>query len=97
MDDLRLRHPQVSARIAAIVLRLLFPEEDRRRTYNVQESRLANIVCKMLTARGQDVDLKNLERWSAASRSGCLGVEICNVLSKYPSVCPVHVLIVDLR
>lgn len=64
-----------SPRVTSIVFRLLFPEEDPRRVYDMQESRLAQQLSELLCPRDN-----RLLSWNEEHSSGCLGQEIKRVL-----------------
>lgn len=61
----------------AIVLRLLFPEEDTPRKYGLQEARLASYLGSCLDSSTVFTrDTRKLKSWSKESFSGCLGEEL---------------------
>ncbi|KAJ7439863.1 hypothetical protein FB451DRAFT_1445409 [Mycena latifolia] len=63
-----------------IVFRMLFPEEDTRRKYGMQETKLA---CALANCFG--ISAKALDQWRTDGSSGCLGQEVFNVLNKSSS------------
>ncbi|KAF9447719.1 hypothetical protein P691DRAFT_730976 [Macrolepiota fuliginosa MF-IS2] len=64
----------------AVCFRLLFPEEDTRRKYDIQETRLASYL-----AQGLGLPSESLENWDTYDSSGCLGIELGQLLSrKFP-------------
>ncbi|KAJ7695203.1 hypothetical protein B0H17DRAFT_1056785 [Mycena rosella] len=64
----------------AIVFRLLFPEEDARRKYDMQETRLASALADCF-----GISADALHQWGSDGSSGCLGEEVLNVLNKSSS------------
>ncbi|KAI5999562.1 DNA ligase/mRNA capping enzyme [Pisolithus albus] len=61
----------------AIILRLLFPEEDMPRKYGLQEARLASYLGGCLDSSTVFTrDTRKLKSWSKESSSGCLGEEL---------------------
>lgn len=66
----------------AIVFRMLFPEEDTRRKYDMQETRLAQYLAECF-----GVDGKRFQGWFSESSSGCLGNELRLTLER---ICPVR-------
>lgn len=62
-----------------IIFRLLFPEEDARRKYDMQEARLARELCRAFGISSDDRG-GALYRWKEAGGSGVLGKEVENVL-----------------
>lgn len=61
----------------ATVLRLLFPEEDTPRKYDLQEARLASYLGGCLDSSTVFTrDTRKLKSWSKESFSGCLGEEL---------------------
>lgn len=59
------------------MFRLLFPEEESRRKYDMQETRLA---CALAECFG--FDATSLQEWNAEGSSGCLGQELRRILSQ---------------
>ncbi|KAJ7435078.1 hypothetical protein B0H11DRAFT_685749 [Mycena galericulata] len=62
----------------AIVFRLLFPEEDARRKYDMQEARLASALADCF---GIPAKAKHLRHWGTDGFTGCLGEEVLKVLN----------------
>ncbi|KAH9849855.1 hypothetical protein C2E23DRAFT_877883 [Lenzites betulinus] len=66
----------------AMIFRMLFPEEDIRRKYGMQEPRLAQCVTKILgvssAPKGRGHRLKN---WKGGDALGCLGNEVATVMA----------------
>ncbi|KDQ61659.1 hypothetical protein JAAARDRAFT_31124 [Jaapia argillacea MUCL 33604] len=79
--ELRRRYSPLPDGTTSCVFRLLFPEEDSERKYDMQESRLAhhlsNIFGLSTAAGGRG---QRLIRWKEESRSGCLGSQVKNIL-----------------
>ncbi|CDO68359.1 hypothetical protein BN946_scf184815.g6 [Trametes cinnabarina] len=83
---LRERYAPLPPGTTAIILRLLFPEEDVHRKYGMQETRLAQYITKILgistSTHGRGERLKN---WNAEDALGCLGDEVNAVMTATPS------------
>lgn len=64
------------------VLRLLFPEEDSHRKYDLQEARLSQLLPDCLdTSIFPPISTARLKQWSKQQNSGCLGQEIFTLQS----------------
>ncbi|KAF8202116.1 hypothetical protein BJ912DRAFT_943800 [Pholiota molesta] len=74
---LRKEFAPLPAGTTAICFRLLFPEEDVRRKYDIQEPRMTKLLA---TCFG--VDSAQFEKWGLEEESGCLGAELKLVLQK---------------
>jgi len=61
----------------AIVFKLLFPEEDHHRKYDLQETRLAQCFGECF-----GLDVRQLLQWRAETASACLGEELKLLLEK---------------
>lgn len=61
----------------AICLRLLFPEDDIARKYDIQEPRMTTLLAKSF-----GLDMSKFEGWQHEETSGCLGDELALVLDK---------------
>ncbi|KAJ2919477.1 hypothetical protein MD484_g929, partial [Candolleomyces efflorescens] len=59
----------------AAVFRLIFPEEDTKRKYDMQETRLVDILA---TCHG--LESRNFTQWDRLEGSGCLGQEVRTAL-----------------
>ncbi|KAG2122138.1 DNA ligase/mRNA capping enzyme [Suillus clintonianus] len=73
------------------VLRLLFPEEDSHRKYDLQEARLSQLLPECLdTSTFPPISTTRLKQWSKQQNSGCLGQEILALQSSdaEPSIGP---------
>lgn len=77
--ELRRRYSPLPQGITAVIFLLLFPEEDSRRKYDMQETRLAQELTKCfgisMQGRGE-----NLRCWNGETTTGCLGGEVAKVL-----------------
>jgi hypothetical protein len=76
-----------SAENGAVLLLLLFPEEDTRRKFGMLEARLSVLLVKILEERGVGgARVRNLKKWAGDSamgsvgRAGCLGEELRRIL-----------------
>lgn len=79
--ELRKEYSPLPPGTTAIVFRLLFPEEDKRRVYHMKET--------LLTRRLSDLfGLKDgrLQSWNNSSASGCLGREVHDYVARTWSV-----------
>ena len=61
----------------AICLRLLFPEDDIARKYDIQEPRMTTLLAKVF-----GLDMSKFEGWQHEEASGCLGDELALVLDE---------------
>lgn len=61
--------------------RLLFPEEDVSRKYDIQETRMMRLLADCF-----GIDIKTFETWSLEEATGCLGQELRIVLERTCSV-----------
>ncbi|KAI0332785.1 hypothetical protein GY45DRAFT_1273530 [Cubamyces sp. BRFM 1775] len=84
---LRERYSPLPPGTTAVVFRFLFPEEDTRRKYGMQETRLAQHISKILGvsssthARGE-----RLRNWKGEDALGCLGNEVETVMATSSTV-----------
>ncbi|TFK32795.1 hypothetical protein BDQ12DRAFT_691997 [Crucibulum laeve] len=78
--NLRRRFGSMPAGTTAIVFRLLFPDQDVRRKYDLQETRLGRTLADCL-----GVERDKLTKWKQEDASGSLGTEVRKVLKK---LCP---------
>ncbi|KAK0188852.1 hypothetical protein F5146DRAFT_1140422 [Armillaria mellea] len=83
VDAFRKRYPNPAKGTTAIIFRLLFPEEDVRRKYDMQEKRLAQALGDALAT--SDPRLFN---WDQDGASGCLGAEVRHVMEKTSTIDP---------
>ncbi|KAG6898310.1 hypothetical protein C0992_011901 [Termitomyces sp. T32_za158] len=70
----------------AIVFKLLFPEEDHHRKFNMQETRLARNI-----ADSFGIDKAFLENWLCENASGCLGEELRLALERTSTTVGGHI------
>ncbi|KAK0488845.1 hypothetical protein IW261DRAFT_376205 [Armillaria novae-zelandiae] len=77
VDAFRKRYPNPAKGTTAIIFRLLFPEEDVRRKYDMQEKRLAQALGDALATSDP-----RLFKWDQDGASGCLGAEVRHVMKK---------------
>jgi DNA ligase-4 len=85
ISELRRRYSPLPHGTTAAVVTLLFPEDDTRRKYDMQETRLAQELAKCfgLTMGGRG---ESLRRWDGEATLGCLGTEVMKVLDEASSV-----------
>ena len=72
-----------SAENGKTLLQLLFPEEDTRRKFGMQETRLSSLLVKILVEMGfNERKASSISLWAGdateprAGRTGCLGAEV---------------------
>ncbi|KAJ6581305.1 hypothetical protein B0H19DRAFT_1018028 [Mycena capillaripes] len=82
ITSLRSKFAPLPDNTTVIVFRLLFPEEDTRRKYDMQESRLASALADCF---GISHAATPLRQWAADGSSGCLGEEVLKILNKSSS------------
>jgi len=75
-----------------VIMQLLFPEEDTRRKFGMQETRLLKVLVKILEERGvSGRGLTSLGKWAGTTtgvgRTGCLGEEVKKALQGHSEVC----------
>lgn len=84
--ELRKEYSPLPPGTSAIIFRLLFPEEDKRRVYNMRETLLARRLSDLLCLTDG-----RLQSWNNSSSSGCLGQEVYDAIERtwtvriYPS------------
>ncbi|KAI0630766.1 hypothetical protein C8Q77DRAFT_1135097 [Trametes polyzona] len=80
---LRERYAPLPAGMTATIFRFLFPEEDVRRKYGMQETRLAQCLTKILgvssVPHGRG---KRLLNWKNEDALGCLGEEVETIMAE---------------
>ncbi|KAJ7050474.1 hypothetical protein C8F01DRAFT_1067664 [Mycena amicta] len=76
VSRLRADFPQLAEGSTVTLFRLLFPEDDSRRKYDMQEARLASAIADCL-----GTSAKPLRAWATAT-SGCLGAEVLTVMQR---------------
>lgn len=81
MDELRRRFAPLPPNTTSICFLLLFPEEDVHRKYDIQETRMAQLLADCF-----GIDSKTFETWSLEQATGCLGQELKVVLQRSSSV-----------
>ncbi|KAH9840015.1 uncharacterized protein C8Q71DRAFT_745448 [Rhodofomes roseus] len=81
--ELHRRYDPLPPGTTATVFRLLFPEEDAKRKYDMQEARLAQLLSSVLGVVGNgDSPAGRLASWKAESAIGCLGHEVRKIRDK---------------
>ena len=90
----RTRAGGVPPETGVVLFRLLFPEEDIRRRYDLKETRLACMLCGVLGVPKHSSKGKALLRWGewtdgseTRPKTGCLGDEVREVISATYMVC----------
>jgi DNA ligase-4 len=90
----RAREGGVPPETGVVLFRLLFPEEDVRRKYDLKETRLAAALCDVLGVSKHSNRGKALVQWGEWTdaseerpKTGCLGDEVKQVLSATYMVC----------
>ncbi|GBE86340.1 predicted protein [Sparassis crispa] len=85
--ELRRRYAPLPYGTTAVVFRLLFPEEDVRRKYGMQETRLglhlSNVLALSNITHGRG---RRLMHWNSQGALGCLGVEVRDIMSESSAV-----------
>ncbi|KAJ6518607.1 hypothetical protein C8R45DRAFT_948670 [Mycena sanguinolenta] len=80
IKTLRSKFAPLPPNTTAIVFRLLFPEEDTRRKYDMQETRLGAALADCFGTSAMP-----LRQWATEASSGCLGQEVLKILNKTSS------------
>ncbi|KAJ6591764.1 hypothetical protein DFH09DRAFT_1137908 [Mycena vulgaris] len=75
----------------AVVFRLLFPEEDTRRKYEMRETKLASALADCF-----GISATPLRNWGADGSTGCLGDEVLKVLNKSSSYGPDYISLLSI-
>ncbi|KAF8159724.1 hypothetical protein B0H34DRAFT_704613 [Crassisporium funariophilum] len=75
--ELHRRFSPLPPNTTSICFRLLFPEDDIRRKYDIQEARMTQLL-----ADSFGVDAKIFQKWGLEEASGCLGQELKVVLER---------------
>ncbi|KAK0202881.1 hypothetical protein DFS33DRAFT_1385236 [Desarmillaria ectypa] len=83
VDAFRKRYPNPAKGTTAFIFRLLFPEEDVRRKYDMQEKRLAQALGNALATSDP-----RLLKWDQVGASGCLGAEVRHVMDQISTIDP---------
>jgi DNA ligase 4 len=81
ITELHNRFLPLSFSSTAIIFRLLFPEEDVRRKYDMQEDRLSQYLSECFGIQDQ-----RLRGWRRYDSSGCLGKELKRHLNNVSAV-----------
>ncbi|KII85754.1 hypothetical protein PLICRDRAFT_700571 [Plicaturopsis crispa FD-325 SS-3] len=76
ISELHERFSPVPPSTAISIFRLLFPEEDARRKYDLQETRLAGTLARVFGVSGSTSRGRTLAQWNGEQASGCLGHEV---------------------
>ncbi|KAH7922581.1 DNA ligase/mRNA capping enzyme [Leucogyrophana mollusca] len=95
---LRHNYSPIPRGTTAIILRLLFPEEDSHRKYDLQEHRLAQQLAKCLDASSfPPVKTTSLGNWNSNLGSGCLGREVLRLArTDSMNLCDINALLDEL-
>lgn len=81
VKDLRRNYAPLPAGTTAIIFRVLFPHEDARRKYDIQEKRMTKLLADCFSVK-EDAFLV----WDSEEGLGCLGLELKEVMDKTHSV-----------
>lgn len=81
LDELKRLYTPLPSGTTATVFKLLFPEEDHHRKYNMQETRLAEHLAECF-----GLNSRQLQQWCEGNSSGCLGEELKLVLRTFSTV-----------
>ncbi|KAH9933457.1 uncharacterized protein B0H18DRAFT_928466 [Fomitopsis serialis] len=83
VTELHRRYDPLPPGTTAILFRLLFPEEDAKRKYDMQEARLAQVLSGAFGLLGRGTErARGLAIWKAENAIGCLGFEVRKVLAE---------------
>ncbi|KAF8817586.1 hypothetical protein BYT27DRAFT_7227272 [Phlegmacium glaucopus] len=77
VEELRKRFSPLPSNTTAICFRMLFPEEDIRRRFDIQETKMTQLLADCF-----GVEAKVFQKWSLEESSGCLGQELKVVLER---------------
>ncbi|KAF7977593.1 hypothetical protein HWV62_3192 [Athelia sp. TMB] len=90
VENLRRRFSPLPDGTTAAVFLILFPEEDSRRKYGMQEARLAQELanCLGVSMKGRG---EALRQWNGETATGCLGAEIGKVVDSASSLDNSHI------
>ncbi|KAI0675996.1 hypothetical protein C8Q78DRAFT_1135769 [Trametes maxima] len=87
LTALRERYPPLRPGTTATILLLLFPEEDVRRKYGMQEARLGQHILKILGASSPcNGRSEKVRRWNREGAPGCLGNEVEELMARSSTV-----------
>lgn len=81
VEELYRRFSPLPSNTTAICFRMLFPEEDIHRRYDIQEFKMTQLLADCF-----GVEPKLFQKWSLEEASGCLGQELKVVLERSYSV-----------
>lgn len=84
VQELNKRFFPVPQGTTATIFRLLFPEEDAQRKYDMQERTLGHELSHVFGTENQ-----RYQTWNSESSTGCLGLEIQKSLEQACPVCRV--------
>lgn len=93
IEELHRRFSPLPSNATVICFRMLFPEEDIRRRYGIQETKMTKLLADCF-----GIETKIFQKWSLEESSGCLGQELKVVLERSCSVnfsslfCPPYTL-----
>lgn len=81
VEELHRRFSPFPSNTTAICFRMLFPEEDIRRRYDIQEVKMTQLLADCF-----GVEAEVFQKWSLEESSGCLGQELKVVMEQSCSV-----------
>jgi DNA ligase-4 len=81
VNELRKRFSPLPPNTTSTCFQLLFPEEDVHRKYDIQETRMAQLLADCF-----GIENETFESWSLEEATGCLGQELKVVLERSCSV-----------
>jgi DNA ligase-4 len=81
VKELRAKYFPLRPGTTTVCFKFLFPEEDVRRKYNIQETAMMKSLAESLGKQRGDFD-----GWNQKEASGCLGHEVKNALAESCSV-----------
>ncbi|KAA1470337.1 hypothetical protein DENSPDRAFT_797606 [Dentipellis sp. KUC8613] len=73
-------YPSAPPGMGSVIFRLLFPEEDIQRRYQLQEKLLGRTLCIVLNKSNESIYGHTLKTWNAEHTLGCLGDAVRRVL-----------------
>ena len=83
LKELHKRYDPLPPGTFSAIFKLLFPEEDSDRKYNMQEARLGNYIAKILGVSTADGHLGvRLKKWDEVNSVGCLGDEVKRIIAQ---------------
>ena len=81
LTHFRSEHPNPPKGTTAIIFKLLFPECDTQRKYNMQEKKLGQVIADALGLHDHE-----FENWHLGGYSGTLGLEVWKAMRKSATV-----------